>query len=439
MIIEKLKQFRQQSYESLGNGKDALFELMDAVLLSRKATSLVEMSLVPVFRRRWPSVYEALEDSHPDSQKLQKQYIEQIPSTERIVLVGDHTSWSRPEAVTLRERTYEHAGAGIGGGKPITLGQGYSSIAWLPEDQGSWALPLSHQRITSADNPLSLGAKQLRQICAQLPTRPLSLWDSEYANASFLKQVNDVEADFLMRLRPNRCLWRAAPPYEGKGRPRKHGARFKLNDEMTWGQPELEVEINDPKWGKVVLSQWHQLHFYQAPKHPMSVIQVQRKNPSSERELKPLWLCWFGKTQPTLEKLFQCYLRRFAIEHWYRFIKQRLHWCVPKLGTPEASERWSHLMPIMTWQLWLARAVVADRPLPWQKPFNADALSPGRVAQAFGGVLAAIGTPARPPKLRGKSPGWLKGAPRTPRKRYPTVKKGRGQFQSRQKSRRSSA
>lgn len=45
-------------------------------------------------------------------------------------------------------------------------------------------------------------------------------------------------------------------------------------------------------------------------------------------------------------------------------------------------------MPLMTWELWLAREVVADNPLPWQK--SMVKLTPGRVAQSIGGVLAAM-------------------------------------------------
>nr|WP_242041811.1 hypothetical protein [Alkalinema sp. FACHB-956] len=71
--------------------------------------------------------------------------------------------------------------------------------------------------------------------------------------------------------------------------------------------------------------------------------------------------------------------------------------------------------------MWLAQAEVLDSPLPWQKP--AQTLSPGRVANAFAQVLAVIGTPAPPPKPRGKSPGWTPGMPRSPRIRYPTVRK----------------
>ncbi|MDJ0716387.1 MAG: hypothetical protein QNJ54_19620, partial [Prochloraceae cyanobacterium] len=41
--------------------KDATFELMDAVLLTRKAYSFAELSLSPVFRRKWCSLYEAPE------------------------------------------------------------------------------------------------------------------------------------------------------------------------------------------------------------------------------------------------------------------------------------------------------------------------------------------------------------------------------------------
>ena len=154
----------------------------------------------------------------------------------------------------------------------------------------------------------------------------------------------------------------------------------------------------------------------------MLVLRVERLDAQGNLRIsKPLWLAWVGEQMPTLEEVWRFYLRRFTIDHWYRFLKQRLHWTVPKLGTPKQCERWSDLMPLMTWELWLARDIVADNPLPWQK--SLDKLTPGRVAQAMGGVLAAIGTPATPPKPRGKSPGWKSGKPRTRKNRYPTVKK----------------
>ena len=77
----------------------------------------------------------------------------------------DHTSWSRPDAVTLQERTIEHRPTNVPGSKPITLGQGYSTIAWIPEPTGSWALPLRHERITSWENPIQKAVWQLKQVC----------------------------------------------------------------------------------------------------------------------------------------------------------------------------------------------------------------------------------------------------------------------------------
>ena len=71
--------------------------------------------------------------------------------------------------------------------------------------------------------------------------------------------------------------------------------------------------------------------------------------------------------------------------------------------------------------MWLARDIVADNPLPWQK--SIDKLTPGRVAQAMGGIFAAISTPAHPPKPRGKSSGWKAGKTRKRRIPYPIVKK----------------
>lgn len=72
----------------------------------------------------------------------------------------------------------------------------------------------------------------------------------------------------------------------------------------------------------------------------------------------------------SLSEIWRKYLRRFAVDHWYRFIKQRLHWTVPQFSTPQQCERWSDLMPIMTWELWLARYLVSQYHLPWQKPIQ---------------------------------------------------------------------
>jgi len=78
-------------------------------------------------------------------------------------------------------------------------------------------------------------------------------------------------------------------------------------------------------------------------------------------------------------------------------------------------------MPLMTWQLWLAKDLVEDHHLPWQSPQTN--LTPGRVAQSIFSLLVEIDTPATLPKPRGKSPGWKQGEKRSKRKTYPIAKK----------------
>ena len=59
---------------------------------------------------------------------------------------------------------------------------------------------------------------------------------------------------------------------------------------------------------------------------------------------------------PSLAEIWQLYLRRFAIERWYRECQTNLALDgSPKLSTPEQCQRWSDLMPLVTWQLWLAK------------------------------------------------------------------------------------
>ena len=184
--------------------------------------------------------------------------------------------------------------------------------------------------------------------------------------------------------------------------------------------------------------------------HDMSLIQMQRLDDQGYgKKRRPLWLVWVGEQFLELTDIWTQYARRFerrkcvgfprlfhfavGVDHWYRFAKQRLHWILPSLSTAKQCERWSDLMPLMTWQLWLAKDLVEEHHLPWQsRRIN---LTPARVAQSLLSLLAVIGTPTTSPKPRGKSPGWKQGEKRRKRKTYPIAKKSHrcGQALSRAK------
>jgi hypothetical protein len=86
----------------------------------------------------------------------------------------------------------------------VVVGQGYSTISWIPEEQGSWALPLVLERISSFETPTGKIAQQLRLVCTQIPGKMLFLGDGEYDYAPFLKSTADIDCLKLLRLRPNR-------------------------------------------------------------------------------------------------------------------------------------------------------------------------------------------------------------------------------------------
>ena len=51
----------------------------------------------------------------------------------------------------------------------------------------------------------------------------------------------------------------------------------------------------------------------------MTLILVERlETVTSRLNSQPLWLVWVGIQMPSLAEIWQLYLRRFALEHWYR-------------------------------------------------------------------------------------------------------------------------
>lgn len=124
MIFEQLSQFRQRLYEQLGKAKDAVFELMDAVLTSVSTVSFVSLSQSPVFRRQWPSIYAALHDSRLPQAKLMQQMTGMVDTAQQPILAGDRTFWPRQDAATLQERTFDHDSR-----QKSAVGQSYSTLA----------------------------------------------------------------------------------------------------------------------------------------------------------------------------------------------------------------------------------------------------------------------------------------------------------------------
>jgi hypothetical protein len=126
--------------------------------------------------------------------------------------------------------------------------------------------------------------------------------------------------------------------------------------------------------------------YRKAGAHPLVVARIERLDAAhTARDPGVLWVGWQGAEPSPLATWWDWYLRRFAVDHWHRFAKQGLHWTLPQLATPAQAEHWRDLLPLLTWQLWLARTLVNDVRLPWQKPQPAGHKTPG--APRHGGTF----------------------------------------------------
>ena len=425
--------FRREVYESaLGHRHDTLFDLMDAVLTSSGAANLVHLSLAPTFRRCWPSVPDALVDGTLDIDAIHTLLRGTLPAPSdggRPLWVIDGTTWPRPEAKTSPERTY---GRRVIAGLPqdgIVPAWEYQWLVAVPERQGSWILPLDvSRRAPDSSTPTVLALGQLRTALGErrpdsVVPRPVVTLDSGYNPGLFARAK--LPAELLIRLATNRVFFRPPGPYRGRGAPRKHGPVFRLRDPATHGEPDRRAHLEDADYGVVQVDAWAGLHPRSAPDAPFYVVRVQvARLPRREQPPAPLWLAWIGGDLPEdLTLLWRWYLRRFTVEHGFRFIKQSLGWTTVRPRAPRTADRWSWLLALILWQLWLARPHIADQRLPWERPLAADRLSPGRVRHAFPALLARLGTPAREPKPRGKSPGRRLGEKPGPRTRYEVTRR----------------
>lgn len=426
--LNRLNTFRQAVYDRvLTKRRDAQQEALDALLLSPPAHSFPELSLSPAFRRTWSSLYKGLSEGEQDERTHLELVARQIPSKLVMVFPLDESAVPSPDAPTLEDRGFVHSATAAIDGAGIIIGHSYSVLAYCADLESSWTLPVSTRRVPTTSDAVSVGAEQVQELCRACRDKPglkIIVGDGRYGNHRFLGALSE-ETDrggvgLLVRLRSDRVLYGAPGPYRGRGRPRQHGEVFRFKDETTWPAPEQYVFFTDERYGEVELQLWEGLH---AREHAQTTFSVLRASIHLERKKppKPLWLAWVGPALP-VEEIWRYYQQRGTLEASFRFRKQYLAWTLPHLGSIEASLRWTRLVSLAQWTLYLSRDLVRDQPQPWQKP--QVRLTPERVKQSLGSLFCQIGTPAAAPKRRGKSPGWPPGRSRRRRDRHAVVRKG---------------
>ena len=434
--------FREAFYGCLTGWGDALFELCDAALcVPAPVGSVPALSLEPAFRRSHGSLYKALANGRIDTEALRRTLVAHLPAGWPMVFAVDASTWDRCDAETSPERGFYYSASKHSAGQPIVAGWSYQWITGLDWAADSWTAPLDARRIPPRADTVAATIAQVRDLVGRLGDAyplPLFVFDAGYDPIALGAGLADARAGVLVRIRSDRVFHPDPIPAPAGtvGRPRRHGARFACADPAGRRAPDAALTTHDPRYGTVEVQAWHGLHprlqgrgrWAGADAPPIvrgSVIRVAVEHlpKKTARAVKTLWLWWSGPGTPDLDVCWRAYLRRFDLEHTYRFAKQALGWTAPALRTPEQADRWTWLIVAAYTQLRLARGLVADDRLPWERPCDPARLTPTRVRRGFRRLRAVIGTPASPPKYHTAGPGRPKGTRRPPRTRYPAVKK----------------
>ena len=456
--------FRGRLHECLTRRGDALFELADAVLCAAgPVTDLAHLSLAEVFRRGHGALYDGLNAGRVTVARL-RYAIGVLPlpgwGDGRIRLAVDVSSWLRPEAGTSPGRLLCHVqGRGRNAGQVIP-GWPYSLVCALGPGASSWAPLLDAIRLGPADDQTEVTAGQLRQVVERLiaaghwqpgdPDMIISI-DAGYPVVRLAWLLRDLPVVLAGRVRSSRVFFGPPPPRDPHkaGKPPKHGTRLRCADPGSWPAPGISQDGTRAGHGPVQVMAWTRQHqminscssaWEDWPGKDYPVIEgTLIRITAAGGEPEPMWLRASDPDPgPELVRaLWQAYLRRFDIEHVFRFLKQTLGWTRARLRDPAAADRWTWMIIACYDQLWLARDLTGLARLPWQPPRPGPAgLTPGQARAAFSRLRQTLPCPARPPKPSAPGPGRPAGSKNTtPAPRHPPGKTRVKQHSQRNKKR----
>ncbi|MCX5610652.1 transposase [Streptomyces sp. NBC_00047] len=432
--------FREDFYGCLTRRADTLFELCDAMLCEEgPVTSPVDLTLLAEHRRGHGELYDALNQGCIDADRLRKA-LAVLPQPKaadgRLVLAVDVSPWLRPDAPTSPDRLFCHVYGRSGRSSDQFIpGWPYSFVAALETGRTSWCQLLDAIRLGPHDDVAEVTARQVRRVVNDLIGQGqwedgdpaiLVVFDAGYDAPRMAYLLTGLPIEVLGRMRSDRVMRRPTPTqleyalaYPQGGRPPKHGKEFRFAKPDTWGEPDAEtVQVTD-RYGTAqamardrihprltTRSAWID-HDGELPIIEGTLIRLTVDHLPGGGDPLPVWL-WSSKTGMTSEEVdlrWQAFLRRFDLEHTFRFVKQTLGWTRPRLRSPEAADRWTWLVIAAHTQLRLTREAAADLRRPWEKRAEPARLTPARVRRGFRNLRPHLHSPARAPKPSTPGPG----------------------------------
>jgi DDE superfamily endonuclease len=310
-----LREFRARLYGCLTARADALFDLCDAILCADHAvTSLVQLSLVPEFRRGHGALYDALAAGQVDEEALAalltgtlpqlvdgpealawvkehdtidygllEQALTAVPAAQaaqvreacarwrRLRFAIDATPYPRPDAECSPGRGHVHHDACRCDSTRKTIpGWEYQFVAALGHLRTAWAALVDVERTTPATRTQQT-ARQVRNLLRRLHAAghdgrgaPLVIMDAGYSAAALTAAMAGQPVHLLIRLASGSVFYADPVTWPGKkGRPVKHGMPVTCHNDPGQASPEPDETLtlpDTPRYGTVRVSAWHQVH-----------------------------------------------------------------------------------------------------------------------------------------------------------------------------------
>ena len=351
----------------------------------------------------------------------------------------DATSTPRIHAHTLDDRSYVHQANQIG--IPVTVGLEASVLTYLPEysiQEANWQLPVSLERISSDTTACKVAKTQLQLLAESTPAHsPLTVIvaDCAYGNLEPYSEDQVVIARGRTDRQGRRPVKSDQIAHKKRGRPRKYGPEtIRFIEDMppgTEGGSDEECEYEDTTKRQrvdVLLNRWNDVYIEGHSKLVDVVkIEIFSKHDYTKTLLPPLLLILSGgrRRDVTALEAYQSYRRRFDIEHFFRFVKQKLLFCAYQ--TPELDHQisWWWFCCMAYWLLYHVRHIGEGSTRPWHKKRDSTKpAGPGEVKRLFATrIFPVLGSPSHPPTNREKSRGRELGTRFPKRKRKKVVKK----------------
>jgi hypothetical protein len=213
--LARLGAFRTELHACFPRRADALFQLNDALLCAQAFPSLPHLSLEPVHRRGWGSVYAALACGRIDVERLRDLLASHLPPADPLVFAVDVTTWPRCDAECSPERGYYYHPSRHSAGRPIIAGWAYQCIAHVNFAHDSWTAPVDARRLHPLDDTDQTAAAQIHALLRRLGAGgpvPLFVFDAGYDSAQLTLDLAETRVAVLVRLRSDRCFY-ADPPH----------------------------------------------------------------------------------------------------------------------------------------------------------------------------------------------------------------------------------